>query len=114
MSAEAIAAIFTGLTGLIAALSAFVANRSRRVAQDQRALRRRVRLLEKQVIALVEHTFTLELEVARAGGVVPERPLILEQLDADSDDEDASIPTPSRPPGGRHAVRRDDDADPEA
>lgn len=87
-SAEALTAIFTGLTGVIAALAALTANRSRRIAMDQRALRKRVRLLEKQIIALVEHTFTLELEIARHGGPIPERPSILEQLDDDGDEDD--------------------------
>lgn len=98
MTPEAIAAIFTGLTGVIAALAAFTANRSRRVAADQRALRKRVRSLERQVLALVEHTFILELEIARTGGKIPDRPLILENLD-DDDDEAPPAPTPS---GRRH------------
>lgn len=113
MTPEAIAAIFTGLTGLIAALAAFTATRSRRLTQDQRVLRRRVRLLERQTLVLVEHVFRLELEVARNGGKVPERPLILEQLDADElDDPDASTTPGKRAEGdgpvagGRHAIRR--------
>lgn len=102
MTPELIAAIFTGLTGLIAAMAAFTANRSRRVATEQRALRKRVRLLERQVLALVEHTFTLELEIARHGGSVPDRPLILEQsLDDDADEP----PAPEESSGGRHARR---------
>lgn len=91
MSPELIAAVFTGLTGVIAALAAFTASRSRRVAADQRVLRKRVRLLERQLVALVSHTFTLELEIARHGGEVPERPAILEQAD---DDEDTESPGP--------------------
>lgn len=97
MSPELIAAIFTGLTGLIAALAAFTASRSRRVAADQRVLRKRVRLLERQLVALVQHTFTLELEIAKHGGQVPERPAILEQ--ADDDDE------PEPVAGPRHGAR---------
>lgn len=102
MTPESVAAIFTGLTGLIAALAAFTASRSRRVAADQRALRKRVRLLERQVIALVEHTFTLELEIARTGGRIPDRPGILEQLNED-DDEDESADAGA---GGRGSHRR--------
>jgi len=105
MSAEAIAAIFTGLTGLIAALAAYTANRSRRVGLEQKVLRKRVRSLERQVLALAEHTFTLELEIARNGGRVPDRPLILEQMDADADDEDPH----ESPPSGRHTHRRRDE-----
>lgn len=85
MSPETIAAIFTGLTGIVAALSAFTANRSRRVEGDQRRLRRRVRRLEKQVLALVQHTFVLELEIARTGGHIPDRPMILEMLEHDDE-----------------------------
>lgn len=97
MSSDTIAAILTGLTGLIAALATFTASRQRRVTADQRALKRRVRQLERQLVVLVEHTFTLEMEVARHGGRVPARPSILEELDADADDED---PAANR---GRHA-----------
>lgn len=103
MTPEAIAAIFTGLTGVIAALAAFTANRSRRIAADQRALRKRVRLLERQVIALAEHTFVLELEVARNGGRVPERPALLEDLD---DDDDEDEPTPEAPPARAAGAHR--------
>jgi hypothetical protein len=93
---ELIAAVFTGLTGFIAALAAFTANRSRRVAADQRTLRKRVRILEKQVLALVEHTFVLELEIARTGGRVPDRPPVLESLnDDDEDDETPAAAGPS-------------------
>lgn len=98
MTPEAITAIFTGLTGLIAALAALAASRSRRVAADQRVLRKRVRQLERQLLALVEHTFTLELELARTGGKVPSRPLILEQLDDDDEEPDDKPPR-----GARHA-----------
>lgn len=108
MSSEVIAAIFTGLTGLVAALAAFTAARSRRVALDQRAVRRRVRLLERQVLSLVEHTFALELEIARRGGRVPDRPLILEQLNVDDFDPEDAAEQPEAPTG-RHAIRPDQD-----
>lgn len=99
LTPEAITAILTALTALIGSLAALAANRSRRTAAEQRALRRRVRLLERQLLALVEHTFSLELELARAGRKVPHRPLILEQLDDDASTDD-------EPSGGRHAHRR--------
>lgn len=103
MTPEAIAAIFTGLTGVIAALAAFTASRSRRVANEQRSQKKRIRLLERQLVALVEHTFALELEIARRGGQVPDRPAILE-LEPDEDDDDIAT-TPARPASGhrRHA-----------
>jgi hypothetical protein len=108
VSSEAITAIFTGLTGLIAALAAFMATRNRRITMDQGILRRRVRQLERQVLALSAHTFALELEIARHGGRVPDRPLILEQLhadtDTDPDDEAGAAPDPPRA-AGRHAIR---------
>jgi hypothetical protein len=62
MTPEAIAAVLRGLTRLIGALAAFTARRNRRFAADQKVLRRCVRKLERQVVALVEHTFRLELE----------------------------------------------------
>lgn len=96
MTAETVAALFTGLTGVIAALAAFTASRSRRVAADQRLLRKRVRLLERQLLALVEHIFVLEIEIARTGGKVPSRPTILEQLDEEDDDGEPDL--------GRHAT----------
>lgn len=101
MTPEQVTAIFTGLTGLIAALAAFTASRSRKVAADQRTLRKRVRTLERQVLALVEHTFTLELEIARTGGRIPDRPGILEQLNEDDEDEPADDGA-----GGRRSHRR--------
>lgn len=103
MDSATITAIFTGLTGLIAAMAAFVASRSRRITEERRDLRRRVRHLERQVLALAEHTFTLELEIARRGGQVPDRPIILEQLNADSDES-----PPDPPPRGRHAFREEE------
>ena len=106
MTPEAIAAIFTGLTGVIAALAAFTANRSRRVANEQRSQKKRIRLLEQQVLALVGHTFALELEIARRGGVVPDRPAILElDLDEDDSDDGERPPPQTRPAQGsrRHA-----------
>jgi hypothetical protein len=87
VSPETVAALFTGLTGLVAGLSAFTASRSRKVEGDQRVLRKRVRRLERQVLALVQHVFTLELEIARTGGTIPDRPMILEMLDHDGPEE---------------------------
>ena len=88
MSPELIAAYFTGITGIIAAVSAFTAARSRKVAEEQRKLRKRVRDLENGLVALMSHTFTLELSIARAGGHVPPRPPILEKL---AEDEDLNV-----------------------
>ena len=79
MSPEFIASVFTGLTALIAASSTFVATRSKRVSDEQRLLKKRARILEAQVLALVSHMFTLEYSLAKAGGTVPPRPEILEE-----------------------------------
>jgi hypothetical protein len=100
MTPELIGAIFTGLTGVIAALAALLGSRQHRVQVDQRALRTRVRLLERRVIALTTYTFSLELEIAQNGGVPPTRPAILRELD---DDDDADGPDDA--PRGRHHRR---------
>lgn len=83
MSPEIIAAIFTGLTGLVAALAAYAANRGRRTAADLVMLRRRVRRLELLSAAAVGHIFQLELVLAGHGFPVPARPRILEQFYAE-------------------------------
>lgn len=80
MTPEAISAIFTGLTALIAALAALLANRSKKIELDQRAMKKRLRYLERQMLALVAHTFTLEMEIVHRGGVVPPRPSVLDQF----------------------------------
>jgi hypothetical protein len=87
MTPEAIGAIFAGLTGLIAALAGFTASRGRRITTEQKVTRRRVRKLERAVLAWTEYTFKLELEIARLGGNVPDRPAALLNL-FDEDDED--------------------------
>ncbi|MGH3927964.1 MAG: hypothetical protein ACRDTT_34730 [Pseudonocardiaceae bacterium] len=80
MSPETIAALFTELTGLVAALAAYSANRSRRTAADLVRLRRRVRRLELFSTAAVGHIFQLELVLSGNGFPVPARPKTLEQF----------------------------------
>ncbi|MGH3915129.1 MAG: hypothetical protein ACRDTC_17230 [Pseudonocardiaceae bacterium] len=80
VSPETIAALFTGLTGLVAALAAYAANRGRRTAADLVILRRRVRRLELLSAAAVGHIFQLELILASHGFQVPPRPPSLEQF----------------------------------
>jgi hypothetical protein len=88
MSVEMISAVFTGLTGLLAGLAAVLANRSRRVSEDSRAVRRGYRDLQKRFTAALQHIFTLETELAQRGLRVPARPEILEK----DDDDDGSAP----------------------
>lgn len=83
MSVEMISAIFTGLTGLLAAVAAVLANRSRRVSEDSRAVRRGARELQRKFLAAIQHIFALETELARRGLPVPARPEILEKDDDD-------------------------------
>jgi hypothetical protein len=47
LDAQVIGAVFTGLIGLVAGFSTWTAARSRRVVEDQRLLRRQVRVLQK-------------------------------------------------------------------
>jgi hypothetical protein len=91
MSVELISAVFTGLTGLLAAVAAVLAQRSRRTAEDSRAIRRGYRQLQKRFTAALNHIFTLETTLAARGLPVPERPPILE---ADEDD-DGPAPQPA-------------------
>lgn len=79
MSPETLGALFTGLAGLIATISAFSANRSKQSANKVKLLSGRVRTLEKQLLELTRHTFALELELARVGAKIPERPDILNE-----------------------------------
>lgn len=95
ISVEAIGSIFSGLVLVIGALATYTANRSRRVAEDQKHLRRQFRTLQKKFIAACQHMFRLETELAERGLNVPARPAILE---ADDDDDQPAAPTPPPPP----------------
>lgn len=95
MSVEMISALFTGLTGLLAALAAVLANRSRRVSEDSRSIRKQARDLQRRYIAAIGHIFALETELARRGLSVPPRPEILE---SDDDDGSAPLAVPSHVP----------------
>lgn len=95
ISVEAIGSIFSGLVLVIGALATYTANRSRRVGEDQRVLRRQFRDLQKKFLAACQHMFKLETELAERGIHVPARPAILE---ADNDDDPPVAPTPALPP----------------
>jgi hypothetical protein len=88
VSVELISAIFTGLTGLLAATAAVLAGRSRRTAEDGRVYRRLARTAQRKFLAALEHIGVLEEELVHARRPVPPRPAILE---ADDDDDG---PTP--------------------
>lgn len=91
MSVEMISAVFTGCVGILTALAALLANRSRRVGEDNRAIRRQARELQRKFLVAIGHIFTLETELAKRGAPVPARPEI---LDKDEDDDDG--PSPQR------------------
>jgi hypothetical protein len=91
VSPELIGSLFTGLTGLLAGLAAFTATRSRRVAEDRKALRRRNRFLQRFATAALDHIFDLERLLSGRGLPVPARPAILEM--DDDDDEPAARPS---------------------
>lgn len=92
ISVELISAFFTGLIGLLTALAALLANRSRRIGEDSRAIKRGARTLQRKFLAAMEHIFTLEQELVDARRPVPPRPEILEA----EDDDDGPAPTPIR------------------
>lgn len=84
MSVEMITAIFTGLTGLLAAVAAVLANRTRRVGEDTRFYRRQARELHRKLLAAIGHINLLEEHLIQARRALPARPEILE---ADDDDD---------------------------
>lgn len=84
MSVELITALGTGLTSILGALAVLLANRSRRVTEDSRQVRRQARELQRKFVAALSHIFTLETELARRGLTVPSRPDVLER---DEDDD---------------------------
>ncbi len=96
MSAELIGSVFSGLVLLVGALATYTANRSRRLGEDQRTLRRQARSYQKRFLAAMSHIFRLEVELAERGIHVPARPSVLEDAD---DDDDGALPPP-RPAGG--------------
>lgn len=96
MSVEVISAVFTGLTGLLAALAAVLAGRSRRVAEDGRFYRRLARVAQRKLLAALAHINLLEEELVRARRPIPPRPEILET------DEDDDGPAPTQQ-AGAHA-----------
>lgn len=91
ISPELLGSLFTGLTGLLAALAAFTATRSRRVAEDRKALRKQARGLQRRFVTALDHIFDLEQLLARRGLPIPARPEILEM----DDDDDESPARPS-------------------
>lgn len=93
MSVEVISAMFTGLTGLLAAVAAVLAGRSRRVAEDGRFYRKLAREAERKFQAALRHIYLLEEELIHARRPVPPRPEILEA------DEGDDGPTPTQPAG---------------
>jgi hypothetical protein len=83
VSVEMITAVFTGLTGLLAAIAAVLANRSRRVADDGRFYRRQARDLHRKLLAALGHINLLEEYLTNARRPLPARPEILETDDDD-------------------------------
>lgn len=95
VSAELIGSVFSGLVLLVGALATYTANRSRRLGEDQRALRKQARSYQRRFLAAMAHIFRLEVELAEKGLPVPARPGVLE----DADDDDGPVLPPPRPAG---------------
>lgn len=91
MSVELISAVFTGLTGLLAATAAVLAGRSRRTAEDGRFYRRMAREAHRKFLLALQFIVLLETELAEHGHRVPPRPA---ELDKD-DDDDGPAPQPA-------------------
>lgn len=86
-----ISAVFTGLTGLLAAIAAVLANRTRRASEDGRYYRRQARELQRKLLAALGHINLLEEHLINARRPVPDRPEILER-----DDDDDGTAQPAR------------------
>ncbi|MBW0088218.1 hypothetical protein I4I73_28985 [Pseudonocardia sp. KRD-184] len=91
ISPEFVSAVFVGLAALIAALSTYTANRSRRMAEDQRLRKQQLRHYRDRYEALLAYTWLLREELAERGLAIPPRPRILE------DDDDDDFPRPASP-----------------
>lgn len=91
LSVELISAVFTGLTGLLAATAAVLAGRSRRVAEDGRFYRRLAKEAHNKFLIALRFIYVLETELAEHGHRVPPRPA---ELDKD-DDDDGPAPQPA-------------------
>lgn len=88
MSPEQIVAIFGCLNALVATLFGYLANRSRRIATDQRADRKELIELRRVVKILCKDRFALEVEIARLGGTAPEMPDEVQRFLLGDDDDD--------------------------
>lgn len=93
ISPEFVSAAFGGLALLIAALSTYTANRSRRMAEDQRLRKQQLRNYRDRLEAALSYIYLLREELAKRGLAIPDRPRI---LDGDSDDDDL-LPRPTAP-----------------
>lgn len=90
-----ITAVFTGLTGLLAAVAAVLANRTRRVGEDTKFYRRQARDLQRKLLSALAHINLLEEQLILARRPLPERPAILEK---DDDDDGSPQPAGARAP----------------
>ncbi len=97
---ELLNSVFSGLVLLVGALATYTASRSRRIGEDQRALRRQFRTLQRKYLAAVGHMFVLEVELAERSIRVPARPAILEADDDDDQPVTPALPPPPTPAGG--------------
>ena len=95
ISPELVSAAFGGLALLVAALSTYTANRSRRIGEDQRLRKEQIRQLRKRDEAAVGYIYRLRRDLLENGLAVPVLPKILE----DEDDDASLLPSPRRPDG---------------
>ena len=92
VSVELVTAVGTTLTSLLGGIAVLLANRSRRMSEDTRSLRRAARQLQKRFLAAMDHIYVLEEALIHARRHVPDRPAILE---ADDDDDEPPTPQPA-------------------
>lgn len=94
MSVEMITAVGGGLSTVLGALAVLLTNRTRRIAEDSRYLRRQVRTLQRKLLAATDLIWEYEQITPPHRRLA--RPEILEQ----DDDDDGPAPQPA----GAHAA----------
>lgn len=74
MTPETVGAIFAGLTGLLASMAALLTTRSKANTADYRAVKLRVRALERRLLLFGRYAFDLRAIIVGLGGTPPEQP----------------------------------------
>lgn len=98
MDSATIGIIFSGITGILIALTGIQDRRQRRAVQQMRQWAKRVRLLERVTVAAIDHIHDLEMLLATNGHRAPKRPRLLDhyarlipRLDGEDGEDDEKL-----------------------